>query len=77
MCVGTPRFLDHLLLVALGPHLVFTFRVPSPVPLEDIPLYATNNPIQPPILQETRALFLGVNDRYVRLASLSPLLSKF
>jgi hypothetical protein len=72
MCVvGTPSFR------ALGPRLVLTFRVPPLVPLEDIPLSTTNNPIQPPILQETSGLYLGVNDRYVRLIGHSLVLSKF
>jgi hypothetical protein len=78
MCVvGTPSFRAHLLLVALGLRLIFTFRVPTLLPLEAIPFSTTNNPIKPPILQKTKALFLGANDRYVRLTSHSHVLPKF
>jgi len=71
MCVVvTPGF--H----ALGPRLVLTVRVPSVVPLEAIPLSTTNNPIPPPILQETSGFYLGVHDRYMRLTSHFLVLSK-
>jgi hypothetical protein len=72
MCVvGTPVFR------ALDLRLVLKFGVPSLVPLEAIPLSTTNNPIPPPILQETSGFYLGVHDRYMRLTSHFLVLSKF